>query len=157
MSSDAKAQDPDEVARVTQDTVDPAGDAADQAERLTMVMEAEALRNALHGDSSGEGSLDGYDYPLEDTESVLAMEDAEDSSDDPMHAGGLDPAPWAPAERAAMHIVDSDDQWDGRPVDEMEEDEDVDIDPFDRPGGELTAEDETLLGIDPYDHPDEEQ
>ncbi|MEK9809315.1 MAG: hypothetical protein VW362_02630, partial [Candidatus Nanopelagicales bacterium] len=65
MSSEVKAQDPDEVARATQDTVDPAGDAADQAERLTMVMEAEALRNALRGDASGEGSLDGYDYPLE--------------------------------------------------------------------------------------------
>lgn len=153
MSDEALAQNPDQVARVTQDTVDPAGDAADQAERLTMVMEAEALRNALSGDSSGEGSLDGYDYPLEDTESVLAMEDAEDSSDDPMHAGGLDPAPWVPAERAAMHIVDSDDEWEGRPVDEMLEDDDADIDPFDKPGGSLTAEDETLLGIDPYDLP----
>ena len=151
MSDEALAQNPDQVARVTQDTVDPAGDAADQAERLTMVMEAEALRNALSGDSSGEGSLDGYDYPLEDTESVLAMEDAEDSSDDPMHAGGLDPAPWIPAERAAMHVVDSDDEWEGRPVDEMLEDDDADIDPFDKPGGSLTAEDETLLGIDPYD------
>lgn len=157
MSTEANAQDPDEVARVTQDTVDPAGDAADQAERLTMVMEAEALRNALHGDPSGEGSLEGYDYPLEDIESVLAMEDAEDSSDDPMHAGGLDPAPWVPAEKAAMHIVDSDDEWDGRPVEEMEDDEDPNIDPFDRAGGELTAEDETLLGIDPYDQPDDDE
>ncbi len=157
MSTEANAQDPDEVARVTQDTVDPAGDAADQAERLTMVMEAEALRNALHGDPSGEGSLEGYDYPLEDIESVLAMEDAEDSSDDPMHAGGLDPAPWVPAEKAAMHIVDSDDEWDGRPVEEMEDDEDPNIDPFDRAGGELTAEDETLLGIDPYDRPDDDE
>jgi len=157
MSDETRAQDPNEVSRATQDTVDPAGDAADQAERLTMVMEAEALRNALHGDSGGEGSLDGYDYPLEDTEAVLAMEGAEDSSDDPMHAGGLDPAPWVPAERAAMHVVDSDDEWDGQPVDEMEDDEDVKIDPFDRPGGELTAEDETLLGIDPYDHPDDEE
>ena len=157
MSSEVKAQDPDDVARATQDTVDPAGDAADQAERLTMVMEAEALRNALNGDSSGEGSLDGYDYPLEDTESVLAMEDAEDSSDDPMHAGGLNPAPWVPAERAAMHIIDSTDEWEGKPVDEMEDDGDSTIDPFDRPGGELTAEDETLLGIDPYDHIDEDR
>ncbi len=157
MSTEANAQDPDEVARVTQDTVDPAGDAADQAERLTMVMEAEALRNALHGDPSGEGSLEGYDYPLEDIESVLAMEDAEDSSDDPMHAGGLDPAPWVPAEKAAMHIVDSDDEWDGRPVEEMEDDEDPNIDPFDRAGGELTAEDETLLGIDPYDRADDDE
>jgi len=157
MSTEANAQDPDEVARVTQDTVDPAGDAADQAERLAMVMEAEALRNALHGDPSGEGSLEGYDYPLEDIESVLAMEDAEDSSDDPMHAGGLDPAPWVPAEKAAMHIVDSDDEWDGRPVEEMEDDEDPNIDPFDRAGGELTAEDETLLGIDPYDRPDDDE
>lgn len=32
------------------------GDIADQADRLSMVMEAEAVRNALAG-SSGEGSL----------------------------------------------------------------------------------------------------
>lgn len=152
MGNNVHVDDPDEVARAAQDTVDPAGDAADQAERLSMVMEAEALHNALHGGPPSEGSLDGYSYPLEDTESVLAMEDAEDASDDPMHAGGLDPAPWVPAERAAMHIVSgSDDEWDGRPVDEMLEEDDVEIDPFDKPVGELTAEDETLLGIDPYE------
>lgn len=155
MTTEVPAEDPAGVSRAMQDTTDVAGDAADQAERLTMVMEAEALRNALHGDPSGEGSLDGYDYPLEDSESVLAMEGAEDSSDDPMHAGGLDPAPWVPAERAAMHVVSGEsDEWDGRPVDEMLDDEDADIDPFDRPGGELTAEDETLLGIDPYEDGD---
>ena len=96
---------PAEVARATQYTMDVAGDAADQAVRLSMVMEAEAIRAARRGES-GEGYLDGYDYPLEDTESVLAMEDADDASDDPMHGGGLDPAPWVPAEEAAMHIID---------------------------------------------------
>ena len=143
------SDDPAEVARATQDVVDPAGDAADQAERLTMVMEAEALRGALAGDGSGEGSLDGYDLPLEDTESMLAMEDAEDASDDPVHAGGLDPAPWIPAEQAAMHVVD------GAYLDEILEESDPFQDPFDTPGSELTAEDATLLGIDPYEAPEE--
>jgi hypothetical protein len=154
---------PDEVARATQDTVDVAGDAADQAERLSMVMEAEALHNALHPQSSGpagassgvdpEGSLDGLDYPLEDTEELLAVEDAEDASDDPMHAGGLQPGTWMPAEQAAMHVIDPDDPedpLDGRYASDLADD-DSDVDPFDRPGSELTAEDETLLGIDPYE------
>lgn len=146
------ADAPEEVSAMTHD--DGVGDAADQAERLTMVMEAEAIRNALAGNSDGEGSLGEYPYPLEDTESVLAEEDAEDSSDDPFHAGGLDPAPWVPAEQAAMHIVDPDDPddpEDGRYVEEILDDADVEIDPFDRPGAPMTAEDRTLAGLDPYE------
>lgn len=152
MTGEIHGDAPAEVARATQDTTDVAGDAADQAERLSMVMEAEAIQAALRGES-GEGSLDGYDYPLEDTESVLAMEDAEDSSDDPMHAGGLEPAPWIPAEQAAMHIIDPSDPDDpeaGRYVDDILDD-DPGIDPFDRPSSALTPEDETLLGVDPYE------
>ena len=151
MTREVHGGDPAEVARATQDAGDVAGDAADQAERLSMVMQAEAIDAARHGRAPTEGSLEGYDLPLEDTEGVLAMEDAEDSSDDPMHAGGLDPAPWVPAEQAAMHIVDPSDPLDDRYVTEVLDDDDVDIDPFDRPGGDLTAEDETLLGIDPYE------
>ena len=153
MTEEVHGAAPAEVARATQDTTDVAGDAADQAERLSMVMEAEAIQAALRGES-GEGSLDGYDYPLEDTESVLAMEDAEDSSDDPMHAGGLEPAPWVPAEQAAMHVIDPTDPDDpeaGRYVDDILDDEDPGIDPFDRPSAGLTPEDETLLGVDPYE------
>lgn len=154
MSKAIRGDDPAEISRATQDTTDVAGDAADQAERLSMVMEAEAVDAALHGRTPSEGSLDGLEYPLEDTESVLAMEDAEDASDDPMHAGGLDPAPWVPAEQAAMRIVDPgnpSDPLDDRYVDEVLDGDNVDIDPFDRPGGDLTPEDETLLGIDPYE------
>jgi hypothetical protein len=100
--------DPGKIARDTVNTTDPGGDMADQAERLTMIMEAEAVRNAVRGEQgqyAGEGSLDGYLYPLEDTEELLAMEDADDASDDPMHAGGLTPSPWISAENSAMHIV----------------------------------------------------
>lgn len=153
MSGDIHGDEPAEVARATQDTSDPAGDAADQAERLSMVMESEAIHAALHG-QSGEGSLEGYDLPLEDTESVLAMEDAEDASDDPMHAGGLDPKPWVPAEQAAMHVIDPGDPDDpeaGRYVTDLMDAEDPNIDPFDGPPSGLTPEDETLLGIDPYE------
>ncbi len=106
------SSNPAYVARETANGSDPSGDSADQAERLTMIMEAEAIRNAMRGekgDFAGEGSLDGYVYPLEDVEEVLAMEDADDSSDDPMHAGGLNPSPWIPAENAAMHVVGSED------------------------------------------------
>lgn len=116
----AGAASPAEVAKETQDVVDAPGDAADQAERLSMIMEAEATRNALNG-GGGEGSLDGLSYPLEDTEATLAMEDADDASDDPMHAGGLTPRPWIPAEESAMHIVDEADPeddatWGTRPM-----------------------------------------
>lgn len=100
------------VARETANLTDPSGDSADQAERLSMIMEAEAIRNAIRGekgDFAGEGSLAGFEYPLEDIQEVLAMEDAADASDDPAHSGGLRPSPWISAENAAMHIVGSED------------------------------------------------
>ena len=137
---------PDEVARTR--GWDTGGDAADQAERLSMIMEAEAVGNALRGTGGGEGFDDGLPYPLEDVESVLAMEDADDASDDPMHAGGLRPARWLPAEQAAMHIVGED----VYASDESDvERADSDRDQFDGRPSHLTAEDETLLGIDPYE------
>ncbi|MGB4324691.1 MAG: hypothetical protein WBJ33_05465 [Candidatus Nanopelagicales bacterium] len=145
-----EATDPAEIAQLTVDMTDPSGDSADQADRLTMIMEAEAARNGIRGTTGeygGEGSLDGFAYPLEDTEETLAMEDAEDSSDDPMHAGGLNPAPYIPAENAAMHIVGSDEYLD----DETDEQRaDPNFDQFDEPNGSLTDEDKTALGIDPY-------
>jgi hypothetical protein len=143
---------PDEVARATAYDGGPAGDAADQAEHLSMVMEAEAIHNALDG-GAGEGSLDGLEYPLEDTESWLAMEDAEDASDDPMHAGGLTPRPWIPAEESAMHTVDDlDPSADAYLDDETDaERADPSFDQYDEPEQHLTPEDETLLGVDPYE------
>lgn len=106
------SSDPMGVARETANGTDPSGDSADQAERLSMIMEAEAIRNAIRGekgDFAGEGSLAGFEYPLEDIQEVLAMEDAADSSDDPAHSGGIRPSPWMSAENAAMHIVGSED------------------------------------------------
>lgn len=143
---------PEEVARATGYEGGPAGDAADQAEHLSMVMEAEAIRNALNG-GGGEGSLEGLDYPLEDTEAWLAMEDAEDASDDPMHAGGLTSQPWVPAEEAAMHTVDDFNPSADVYVDDETDAEraDPNFDQFDEPLEHLTPEDETLLGIDPYE------
>jgi len=143
---------PQEVAQATANDGDPAGDAADQAEHLSMVMEAEAIHNALNG-GGGEGSLEGMDYPLEDTESVLAMEEAEDGSDDPMHAGGLTPRPWIPAEESAMHTVDDFDPAADAYLDDETDDERADptFDQYDERAEHLTAEDETLLGVDPYE------
>ncbi len=104
---------------------DSGGDSADQADRLAMIMEAEAIQAALHGES-GEGSLDGYSYPLEDTEEVLSMEEAEDGSDDPRHSG--EASRWQTAEESALRVIG--DKAERRV---------------------LTPEDQTLLGIDPYD------
>jgi hypothetical protein len=150
----AGSASPSEVARATVSGVDARGDAADQAERLTMIMEAEATHNALNG-GGGEGGTDDLPYPLEDIEDVLAMEDAEDASDDPMHSGGLTPAPWISAEQAAMHVVDPDDPDDSAYVGDENDVERADPfrDQFDGPARDLTPEDETLLGIDPYDQP----
>jgi hypothetical protein len=145
------ASSPSQVARATASHGDSAGDAADQAERLSMIMEAEATHNALNG-GGGEGDLDGLLFPLEDIESTLAIEDAEDASDDPMHAGGLTPRPWLPAEQSAMHVVDLMDPEQDSYVDDETDAERADpyVDQFaDRPT-DLTPEDETLLGIDPY-------
>lgn len=101
------------------------GDGADQADRLSMIMEAEAIHAALQGEI-GEGSLDGYSYPLEDTEEVLSMEEAEDGSNDPRHSG--EATRWQTAEESAIHVIGTK-----------------------RERVVLTPEDETLLGIDPYD------
>lgn len=148
----AGAGSPAEVARQTYDGGDSAGDAADQAERLTMIMAAEATHNALNG-GGGEGSLENLPYPLEDVEATLAMEDAEDASDDPFHAGGLTPKPWVGAEVAAMHVVDLDDPSDDAYADDETAAERADpmFDAFEATPEDLTPEDETLLGIDPYD------
>lgn len=147
----AAAASPGQIARATAVSAGDAGDSADQADRLTMIMEAEATHNALNG-GGGEGDLDGLPYPLEDVEDVLAMEDAEDASDDPMHAGGLTPAPWIPAEQAAMHVIDPADLDDAEYAGDETDAERADPfrDQFDGPEGDLTPEDETLLGIDPY-------
>jgi len=149
----AGAASPQEVAHATAHGIDAAGDSADQAERLTMIMEAEATHNALNG-GGGEGA-DDLPYPLEDIEDVLAMEDAEDASDDPMHAGGLTPAPWITAEQAAMHVVDPGDLDDNAYLDDEQNAEraDPNRDQFDGAPRDLTPEDETILGIDPYDAP----
>ncbi len=148
----AGCADPAEVARA--DGFDTTGDAADQADRLSMVMAAEATHNALNG-GGGEGSDDDLPYPLEDTEDVLAMEDAEDGSDDPQHAGGLTPSPWVTAEQAAIHVVDLENPDDAAYLDDETDEERADPfhDQYEGPAADLTPEDETLLGIDPYDAP----
>ncbi len=150
------AKNPDKVIRsdapqdvALSDGWDAYGDAADQAERLTMVMEAEAVHSAMNG-GGGEGTNE-MPYPLEDIEDVLAMEDAEDGSDDPMHAGGLTPARWVPAEEAAMHVVGGTEASDWLDAETDAERADPYRDQFDGPPGALTPEDETLMGVDPYD------
>ena len=151
MSEGQNESNPAHVVRVTHDVASEPGDSADAADRLTMIMEAEAIRNGISADAGefgGEGSLDGLLYPLKDTEYVLASEDADDSSDDPIHAGGLTPAPVVPEEIAAMHFLDTDKYVD----DESDDDKaNPNVDQFDETPKGLTPEDETLLGVDPYD------
>jgi hypothetical protein len=143
---------PQDVIRETAGDLNSPGDAADQAERLRLIMEAEAVYRGLTGDAV-DGSVEGRPYPLEDAETLLAMENAEDSSDDPMHAGGLTPERWVNPEEAAMHVVDPQNPEDVGYLDDEtpKERADVDRDQFDGPVGDLTPEDETLLGVDPYD------
>ncbi len=142
MSTKESESNPAKVLRATQSVASEPGDSADAADRLTMIMEAEAIRNGMNGEKGefgGEGSLDGLLYPLED---------AEDSSDDPMHAGGFTSAPLISEEVAAMHFIDSDEY-----VDDITDEEKANpqFDHFEEPIKNLTPEDETLLGVDPYD------
>lgn len=142
---------PENVSRLTADMSDNNADIAEQADRLTMIMEAEAALNGMGGRSTsdaGEGSLDGYSYPLEDIEEILSEEDAEDSSDDPMHSGGLTSKPWIPAEIAAMHVVGLD-KYAGDETNEQKAN--PNFDQYDETQTVLTPEDETLTGIDPYE------
>ena len=108
---------------------------------------------AMARGGGGWGSVDDLPYPLEDTEDVLAMEGADDASDDPMHAGGLTPAPWITAEQAAMHVIDPDVLDDAAYISDETDVERADPfrDQFDGDPRDLTPEDETILGIDPYD------
>ena len=114
------------------------GDISDQAEQLAEVMQGEAVLGY------GEGDVEGLAYPLEDLDELITAEEADDSSDDPFHAGGDDPGsprePLVPAEQAAMHVVETEAPEAGE-----------DGDPEDEPHRMLTPEDETLLGIDPYE------
>jgi hypothetical protein len=151
MSNNESESDPASVVRITQSVASEPGDVADAADRLTMIMEAEAIHNSLNGDTGeygGEGSLDGLLYPLEDTEYTLAANESEDSSDDSVHAGGVSSPPIVSVEVAAMHFIDTDEY-----VDDESDQEKANplFDQFDEPVKELTPEDETLLGVDPYD------
>lgn len=87
------------------------GDAADAADRLTRLMEDDAIEAALSGDQGHEEERGGtrlgaFDRPLDDLYDIAAAEGSDDASDDPFHAGGLEPDPWMTAEQAAMHVVD---------------------------------------------------
>ena len=146
------AADPQRVARTTGIGPDPAGDAADQAERLVMIREAEAAHAARYGQPPGTSDED-LGYPLEDLEDVIAMEDADDASDDPMHGGGLAPRRWVSAEEAAMHVISPAGPDDASfAADESDfERADPNRDQFDGFATPLTPEDQTLLGIDPFE------
>jgi hypothetical protein len=150
MGVDRESSSPERVLHATR-SQDPS-DVADEADRLTMIMEAEAVHNARAG-SSGEGSLDGYDLPLGDDESMLAEEVGEDASDDPMHAGGLTPRPLVEPELQSIHVIDDVDPTRDHYLDDETDEEraDPDFDQFDEPITNLTPEDETLLGVDPYE------
>lgn len=129
---------------------EPAGDIADQADRLTRLMEIADRGRRTHPPAE-PSPLERY--PLQDSEEVLAQEDAMDGSDDPMHAGGLTPARWIAAEEAAMHVVDDAGTATGAWLCDQTDAERADPfrDQFDGPTAELTPEDQTILGIDPYE------
>jgi hypothetical protein len=151
MSNTVSESDPANVLRVTQSVASEPGDVADAADRLTMIMEAEAIRNGLNGNTGeygGEGSLDGLLYPLEEPEYALAAEEDGDSSDGPAHAGGVSTPATISEEVAAMHFIDTDEYVDDESDQEKASPQ---FDQLDKRVKQLTPEDETLLGVDPYD------
>lgn len=146
----ASAASPQDVATSTGG--DARGDLADQADRLAMIMEAEAARVGLMGSAPVEAA-DELRPPLADPEDLLSEEEADDASDDPLHGGGLHPTHWTSAEEAAIHVFDPDRPDEIRGLDDPTPAERADpgYDPFQDKPEELTPEDETILGIDPYE------
>ena len=141
---------PEEVLSQTAGGLGEPGDAADQAVRLRLLMEAEAVDEGRAG-RVGDPSIEGVPYPLEDVEDVLAMEGAQDSSNDSMHAGGIATNRWVPAEEAAMHVVDPQRPDECGYLDDPTDAERSNSarDEFEGAIDVLTPEDETLLGVDP--------
>jgi len=151
MSSHVSDSNPANVLRITQSVASEPGDRVDAADRLTMIMEAEAIRNSVSGDNGefgGEGSLEGLGFPLEDSEYLSLSEDGEETSDDPVHAGGATPDRVVPQEIAAMHFLDTDKYVDHESGDQKPN---LQFNQFEETASDLTPEDETLLGLDPYD------
>ena len=69
---------------------EPTGDQADQASRLQMIQEQEAIQAALRGDVEGTDAYeDRVDVgePLEGSDPIDA--ESADASDDPIHGGGM--------------------------------------------------------------------
>jgi hypothetical protein len=133
----AHAESPQEVLRQTANATDPAGDEADQADRLTMVMEAEALRNALTGDPGGEGSFDGVVYPRHDDQEFVTIADDEDPKDFLLVEDPAQKRRSLSPEQAAMHIIETDPNAASLASGANSE--------------ALTSEDQTLLGLDPHE------
>ena len=145
---------PEEVLESTTDLNAQVCDGADHADRLAMIMEAEAIQSALAG-HVGEGELEGSAYPLDDVRELIAQEDADDASNDALHAGGMDLDPWQTAEQSAMHLVtESEMAMDHAWLGEQDFDSPGHRDLHDSAEGistsSMTAEDATLMGIYPY-------
>jgi hypothetical protein len=133
----AHAESPAEVLKQTANGTDPAGDDADQADRLTMVMEAEALHNALTGDPGGEGSFDGVVYPRHDDQEFVNVVDEHESRDFLLSEDAASRERALSPEQAAMHIIDT---------------ESSDLSGVSQEASDaLTAEDETLLGFEAHE------
>lgn len=142
----------DEVLSQTSGDLGEPGDAADQSARLRLLMDAEAVHEGREG-RVWDPSIEGVPYPLEDVEDVLAMEGADDASNDSLHAGGFAPNRWVSAEEAAMHVVDPQRPDEVGYLDDRTDAErtKTERDDFEGAITVLTPEDETLLGVDPYD------
>ena len=69
---------------------EPAGDAGDQASRLQMAEEQEAIRAALAGRVHGTDALEDRGVAIAPLEGPDVLDgDAVEASDDPVHAGGM--------------------------------------------------------------------
>jgi hypothetical protein len=67
---------------------EPAGDMADQASRLQMAQEQEAIAAALAGRVRGTDALEDRGPFVDPLEGREPLDDADDASDDPVHGGG---------------------------------------------------------------------
>lgn len=92
--------------QVTKETLpDSPTDTAEQADRLTMIMETEGIASTYFREPTGE-PLEEYSYPLDDTQEIMIIEESDEEEYDPTHELDRCRERLRPAEEAAMHVVD---------------------------------------------------
>lgn len=94
---------PEQVVRST--LPDSPTDTAEQADRLTFIMEVESIASTYFREQTEEPTEE-YSYPLDDTQEIMIIEGSDEEEYDPTGELERKRERLLPAEEAAIHIVD---------------------------------------------------